>query len=230
MGAWQVLPCCGGQLAGPPPLPTGRRRCPRGAAAAHGAPPLPALARRSVLIEVPFKPPVRLAMATSGELQLLDATGVQLWSSGSKGAGRPPHVLQILDGSLLVADSMGATTWLANATCPAGTRLAAWAQCGGTACQAGLPCKDAQHPGSCCPTGWQCQRASAAQWKCMPTAALGRCTGSRSIPAGSPCGGTAACGADVMCSSSSCCAAGSVCQRLSSARWECRALPPQPKP
>jgi hypothetical protein len=185
----------------------------------------------SVLVRVPAAAPVRLTMASSGELLLVDAAAQLLWSSGSKGVGRPPHVLQILDGSLLVADSTGATTWLANATCPAGTQLGAWAQCGGTSCRAGtsFPCNDAQYPGTCCPAGWQCQRQAAASWRCMPTAALGRCMGAKTLPVGQLCGGTAACAADATCSTSTCCVAGSVCQRRSAARWECTALPAQPR-
>jgi hypothetical protein len=171
-------------------------------------------------------------MAGSGDLQLLDSHAQLLWSSGTRGAGRPPHALQILDGSLRVSDSSGATTWLASATCPAGVRLAAWAQCGGTACPADsdFQCSDAQYAGTCCPAGWQCQRQAAAKWWCAPTAALGRCAGTRAIAAGQACGGTAACGLDAPCSTSACCAVGAVCTRLGPARWECGALPPRPGP
>jgi hypothetical protein len=186
----------------------------------------------AALVRSALTPPVRLLIAGSGELQLEDAAGQRLWSSNTRGAGRPPHALQILDGSLRISDSTGATTWLANATCPAGTRLEPWAACGGAVCPGGSPhlCRDAPHQGTCCPTGWQCQRQSAARWWCAPTAALGRCSGARTIATGAACGGTAACGLDAPCTTTTCCVAGSVCQRLGSARWECVAVPPRPGP
>jgi hypothetical protein len=196
----------------------------------------------SAVVKAPPVPPVRLLLSASGELVLQDYTGQSLWSSGTKGVGRPPHMLQMLDGSLLVADGLGATTWLAGASatgasasmtgiiCPSGTRLQPWQQCGGTECAAGSPfaCRDAQWQGTCCPAGWYCYRKTAAAWRCQPTTALDRCSGSRSVPPGNPCGGSSVCGADSMCSNGLCCAAGSVCQRISSARWDCVALPKQP--
>jgi hypothetical protein len=174
--------------------------------------------------------PVRLSLTPSGELLLTDSQSQVLWSSGTKGIGRPPHVLQILDGALVVADGFGATTWLAPATCPAGIKLSPWQQCGGSGncTQPQFPCKDAQYPSTCCPAGWYCYRQTAAAWRCMPTAALDRCSGSQVIAAGQACGGTASCRLDASCSSSRCCAQGSVCQRLSAERWECVALPKQP--
>jgi hypothetical protein len=148
---------------------------------------------------------------------------------------------QLLDGNLAVRDRFNSSVWVAPINCPAGALLKPWAQCGGMSpppaaaavSMAGIvtsfAARDGQYQGTCCPAAWSCYRQDRSKWQCQPSAALESCTGPKRIPAGKPCGGTAACGADAMCMAGTggCCEAGAFCQRQSSAQWQCTQLPPK---
>jgi hypothetical protein len=192
----------------------------------------------STVVQTAVKEPARLTLTASGNMQLSDAYGNVFWSAGSGGVGLKPYCLYIVEGSLVLLDSVNGTTWLAPTVCPGGPdlriKLGEWDQCGGMQCSMvnvvkKLPCQDAPLPYSCCPTGWQCQRASAAVWQCMPARGLDMCPGVDIWKAGASCGGTAKCGYDGICGGA-CCGFDTVCHRFSPDNRTCVALPPFKEP
>jgi hypothetical protein len=94
--------------------------------------------------------------------------------------------------------------------------------CGEFAAKRGYNCTDGPYPLSCCPSGFSCQRNTAAFWSCQPSVtilSLNTCSGLKIKGAGDACGGVELCGKDQACGA--CCKDGLYCHRMSNMHWQC---------
>jgi hypothetical protein len=164
---------------------------------------------------------VVLSLTQTGGLLHVDSKGNVMWRSGTELAGVAPYRLAISGCNLMLHDATNSTVWIAPTTCPGGKLLAAWDQCGGR--------KDAQAPGTCCPSGFGCARRSQNFWQCRPSDELVRatstCNGTQpgALSLDAACGGLNTCGQDGVCGQA-CCRSGMYCQRQSAASWQCKAM------